>query len=476
MIGSPTGTGKGVMQQALARDLDDCWILSPSLEVLRSYADRWGIEAKHKVLWEHKLSTPTRFRNRLLDGTIDPPDVIIHDEAHHATMASVVTEDILACCPLSAHLGFTATTYRASAKSTAKLRDLWGQPLIVLTMESAVRNGWMSMPSVRTEPLLDDDCLRVVNGQFVIESINEEWNTRVESLVALIKRTRAARPGGIMVSLPSTVLVGLVQRVCDEQGIEAVNVTQATSDPDRVAAYNEAENHHAVLLQISVVGEGVDLPWMRTLIDAKPTLSPVLWMQQFGRITRPHEIPAQYICTNRNLERHAYLAEGLIPAQAIVEAQDGFESPTDRIAGRFLGLEAVGKLMAIPIPMNNGMVAAAYNINTSDELHQTEYYIICLPHIPDPIVFTRQNSNVKWVDQQPTRQWGKWKLTEMPAELLGYRSSNSRNRLSDKQRAWWKKSAAQKGLDPTKHEKLTGRQFAILPALYDTRLTLKGLI
>jgi hypothetical protein len=458
----------------------DTWILSPSLEVLRGYASHLGIEPKHKILFEHRLTTPTRFRNRLFDGSIEPPDVIIHDEAHHVTDNNIVSEDILACCPLSAHIGFTATCYRASAKATAQLRRLWGAPKIVLSMQQAVENCWMDMPTIRTVPLLNDDILEVTNGRFVIKSVNSECSTRAEALVELIDETRMRRPGGIMVALPSTEMVHYIADLCARAQIGWQVILQDTSDAARELAYRRCENYGDVLLQINVVSEGVDLPWMRTLIDAKPTLSPVMWMQQFGRITRPHEIPAEYICTNRNLERHAYLAEGLVPSVKIAESQEAFGGESERLGARFLGLETVGRLKPIPVPLDNGLTAAMYNVNSSSEIQQTEWLILCLPHIPDPIVFNRVNSAVEWIDGQdgpmPSRKWGKWKHVAMPSDLVGYRSSNSRNRISDKQRAWWKKSAKGKGLNPDRHEKLTGRQFALLPALYDTRLTLKGLL
>jgi hypothetical protein len=480
MVGAPTGTGKGVMQRELAAACFaqgfDCWILSPSLEVLRGYASHLGIEAKHKVLFEHRLTTPTRFRNRLLDGLVPPPDVIIHDEAHHVTDSNIVSEDILACCPFSAHIGFTATCFRASARATKKLRELWNEPLVVLNMTQAVNEGYMSMPHVRTVPLLNDDILEVANGRFVIKSVNSECENRAEALVELIGETRDKREGGVMVALPSTDMVHFIANLCAHAQIGWQVILQNTSDAARATAYRRCENYGDVLLQINVVSEGVDLPWMRTLIDAKPMMSPVMWMQQFGRITRPHEIPAEYICTNRNLERHAYLAEGLVPSTKIAEAQEGFGGESERLGGRFLGLETVGRLKPTPVPLANGLTAAMYNVNSSDETSQTEWLILCLPHIPDPIVFNRQNSSVEWEGDMPTRKWGKWKHTGMPNDLVGYRSSNARNRMSDKQRAWWKKAAKGKGLDATRHEKLTGRQFALLPALHDTRLTLKGLL
>jgi superfamily II DNA or RNA helicase len=480
MVVAPTGTGKGVMQRELAASLFadgfDCWILSPSLEVLRGYASHLSIEAKHKVLFEHRLTTPTRFRNRLLDGLVPPPDVIIHDEGHHFIEDNAVSGDILACCPLSAHMAFTATGFRATAKATAKLRSVWGPPKTVLTMTEATANGWMDMPRCSVVPLLNDDVLKVSNGRFVIESMNSECANRAEAIVELIGETRDRRPGGMMVSLPSTDMVHYIANLCKNAMLPIQVILQDTKDAERAEAYEACQNHGDVLLQINVVSEGVDLPWMRTLIDAKPTLSPVMWMQQFGRITRPHEIPAEYICTNRNLERHAYLAEGLVPSAVVAESQMGFGGQSERLGARFIGLEAVGRLKPIPVPLANGLTAAMYNVNASDETQQTEWLIVCLPHIPDPVCFNRVNSAVEWVGEIPTRKWGKWRTANMPSDLVGYASSNARKRMSDKQRAWWKKSALGKGLDATKHEKLTGRQFALLPALYDTRLTLKKLL
>jgi hypothetical protein len=84
-----------------------------------------------------------------------------------------------------------------------------------------------------------------------------------------------------------------------------------------------------VLISVRVLGEGVDLPWLRRIVDARPTTSPVLFLQHLGRITRPGPGTPEYICTNRNVERHAYLLAGLLDNLSLAAAE-AFKGPSKR--------------------------------------------------------------------------------------------------------------------------------------------------
>ena len=118
-------------------------------------------------------------------------------------------------------------------------------------------------------------------------------------------------------------------------------VVGGTPGEQRRAAFAATAARRAALVQVSVVSEGVDLPGLRRLVDCRPTLSPVYWLQCLGRIRRPvpsGEPPPEYICTNRNLSRHCYLLEGMLPLAAVREAQGAFETPSRRMGIRVVGL------------------------------------------------------------------------------------------------------------------------------------------
>lgn len=470
LASAPTGTGKGVIQQAVKTAFPSSVILSPSLEILRSYADRWGIPVSKCE--DNGLYTPTAYRNRLMAG-LEPPEMIIYDEAHHINeITSTVTADIMAIAPLARHFGMTATPYRGTPRGTQQLIEMWGPPLILLNIAQAVADQYWQMPQLHIEPLLDDDQLVIVNGEFQIQSVNDGTANRIDSLVACIRKWRN---GPTMVCLPSTVMVD----ICEAKMTgEVVRITQDTSEADRKAAYDACQAGTHVLLQIKAVSEGVDLPWLQTVVDARPLLSPVAWLQTFGRLTRPFPAVKHYVCTNRNLERHAYLLDGMAPMSKIAEAQAAFGGMSERAAGKTIGLEACARFKPIPVPLHGGCNAATYMLQTvGEDRRLREYLILCLPNHPEPVTFSRTNGAAQWVEGMPQREWGKWKIERrLPEDLVGYRSSPQTGSLSDKQKEFWQKYAEGRGLDKAAAGELKRRQFPLLPALLDTRLTLRGLL
>ena len=471
LLVSPTGTGKSFMELTLKASVPDSVILSPSEEILRHYASDLGVPLKDREA--HGLYTATAFRNRLMDG-MDLPSLIIVDEAHGYTdTTSVVTSDILAICPDTPAVGFTATAFRGTPTGTEALKGLWGSPQVVLSLTEAVRRGYWQMPSLSIKPLLDDDQLTVVNGEFQISAVNDGTQSRMESLIKII---RDEREGPTVVNLPSTEVVRTVEMI---MGDEVCSITQSSTRPERDAAYAACESGEKILLQIRAISVGVDMPWLQTMIDARPTMSPVLFLQTFGRLTRPYPCAKKYVVLNRNLERHAYLLDGLAPMSVIGESQEAFGGFSERATAKTIGLEAAGKFKIIPVPLANGVTAGMYALQTlNGKREQLEYLLLCLPNFQKPIVFSRKNGKAKWKPNGLSeRAWGKWSVSDqLPTDFVGYRTNSSTRELSDKQKAFWERSAGHRGLDPEVANDISRREFAILPALLDSRLSLKELL
>src|SRR5262249_6867551 len=141
-------------------------------------------------------------------------------------------------------------------------------------------------------------------------------------------------------------------------------VSSDTPKGERRLAFKATEACVAALLHINIVTEGVDLK-LRRLVDASPTMSPVKWVQQFGRITRPvaeGERAPEYVCTNRNVLRHAYALEGAVPVAAVVEAEKVFPR-SERAHVRALGLEAIGRFKPTQLKLTNGSTAHFYSLS-----------------------------------------------------------------------------------------------------------------
>lgn len=484
MFALPMGTGKGSIQLAirdalLARGLSPV-ILTPSNEVIRGALSRLAVDG-----WEHSVAamqaaaereciwTPVRLRNRVMSGDAAMPDVIIEDEAHHAVDTNQVSGDLSALRGLGARIGFTATPFRGTPKSSIELRELWGAPEVVLTWAQAVDGGYCAMPTFSILPLMDDASFTIKNGEFDIREVEAAFGAenRIEHLARYIEHFHRGADGlfdrPTMVALPSSQ--SLVREFVRVAGDWAVGITQETSFGDRSAAFELCRQRRAVIAQISVVGEGVDVPWLRRIFDARPTQSPVAWFQLVGRCTRPlepGEAPPEVVVTTRNLERHAYLFEGRIPptAAAASEAEFGGEPLPFNEGARFVDLPALNakRYKPLRIPLRDGSSVTMYNLQATRGGVFRQFVLLAHPTRATPLIATRAS-----LREGDTTQWGRWTPVATLGDITGVATARAGGELSEKQAAWWTRAAARHGLPDELPS--SRRHFDVLPVLADTK-------
>ena len=438
------GTGKSFIQKAIYDELTvygepgEVLIVVPTPEI--------GLSAFKGYEW----TTPLRHRKELLEEGKAPAKVYIEDEAHHTTMATA--EDYHAIAgPEAIHLGYTATPYRGNPKETKKLADKWGRSYPILGVKQAIHEGWASLPSVRVEPLLDDDKIDVQGGEFVASNVHAETMNQLDAIIAL---ATPDMPTMIAVSSRETA-----KELGEKLGDRGAVITGETRRKDRDIAYAAVLAGEKVLVQINVVGEGVDLPGLRRLIDVRPTMSPVAWFQLVGRICRPGPIQPEYIVCCRNFSRHAYLFDGLYPPEIFQEEEKKFLGPSDRQGARFMGMESVSRFKCLPLPLKNGTKGGLYILEQGDFEAREHWAILYAPHKAEPIVAKKQSGGGKW---------GKWQIAKVPTDFKGFATSGYRSKASDKQRAAWRRHATRVGLNPDAADKLQGRDLTGLFVLLDT--------
>lgn len=452
ILHAPTGVGKSVMELALKEP--GVYLVTPSLEIVSDMLRKLGetppeneealaIMGQSRGLW-----TPIRLRNRLAEALVAQPRGLILDEVHHATADS--WEELLALAGNPPVVGFTATPYRGTARGTAKFRESWGEAITLISIADAIAAGYIVLPTCSVRPLFDDDMIEVKGGEFNVESANAVIGSRIGAGVEYIESLFPLdRP--TIVSLPSTECV---QLFAERLGDRACAILSDTRRSDRVRAFDSALGCERVLLQIKVVGEGVDLP-LRRLVDLRPTLSPVAFLQQLGRIMRPGG-ESQYISCCRNLIRHAYLLEGLVPPAIVAEATATFGAGT-RAAYRAIGLEAIGKFKPGEVHFSDGNVGQIFAVSCTEAGKIQQYSIIAHPCYPEPISVKRSYDS-----GNPS---GKWIQCSIP-DLTGFASVNA-GTLSEKQLAWWKRDAARYGLDANRTP--NRKEFQALPILAHLR-------
>jgi len=484
---APTGSGKSLVELAILKAIPNSWIVTPRVEIIVGmlqkmgfdYIDRCSENEIMSLAFKHKIGTPIKLANRWMAGELECPSALILDESHHDNSDSWQNLHNMTLVPA---VGFTATPYRGTPQETATLRRRWGTPRWMITYESAERQHYISMPYCMTEPLVDDDVIKIQGADFAIKSLNTESLNRVEDAARYIERfydpIQRKWDRATLVAVPSSVVAESLESLLPMGG--ACVITADTSKRVRQEYFKATISRDTVLIHINTVTEGVDLP-IRRLIDFSPTISPVRWVQQVGRIMRPTapgEEPPVYICLNRNLLRHAYILAGALPnaAKVVKEALEAFGGYGKRPAGgRVFGTEGLGRIQGTEIKLLNGLQGLFYAFARTVDKQVQNFAVIFHPLQTHPIWACRTDHIVsepvaQFVEgkvvpyQMSSREWGKWEKCEpLSDNIIGFSSLPNRP-PTPKQVAWWQRSAEQFGLSP---EIPNNKQFQILPVLKD---------
>lgn len=454
LYAAPTGSGKSVVELAVQAALPDAWIVTPREEIAQGMLEKLG--RPNDDMLDHRICTPVRLRNFMLKGQYRPSYLII-DEAHHGTAETWRQIDLLAgLCPSAA---YTATPYRGSPRSTKELLEVWGAPVWLISYQEAEAMGYIRMPTFRTLPLVDDDVVEVRAGEFDITSLESATLDRLADLAEQSKQWKKGhgwdRP--TVYAMPSSETCRRLVGELADRGMPAATVSAGTPRAERQAIFQLVKDSVVALCHINIVSEGVDLP-LRRLVDAAPTLSPVKWVQHLGRVTRPTDERPEYIATNRNLQRHAYVLEGIVPTSAVAQSEKVFPA-TQRAHTRALGLEAIGRFKPTPVSLLSGCTAHVYSLSVVVNNAVVQY--TALVH---PTKDTVWASKINTKNEAGETTWGCWRRCEAPTDVTGF-ASVAPAPLSPKQEAWWRRSAGRFGLAP--EQPVDRKKFQALPVLAD---------
>lgn len=467
-LAAPTGTGKSLIALAAQEILNvvhgqRCYITTPRVEIILGMFDKKGVEDAsyagqarlEAMMRTHRIMTPMTLHNRLMSGdlTDDMPTHLIVDEFHHdgGSVDTYEKIDLLLGFPPKA--GLTASPYRGTAKQTKEMYEKWGEPIWVITYGEAVEEGYLSFPQCQTTPLVDDDLISIQNGEFVVSQVDTQTRNSFEAIETLIntyidpETKRFDRP--TMLTFPGTECAkAFVHSYC--KGHVAL-ITQETPRKLRQIIFESVIQGIVALVHIDVVSEGVDLP-LRRHIDLSPTLSPVRFVQRFGRITRvvkEGEPAPEYICTNRNLLRHGYLLSDCLPSSVMKEAFEVFTPSVRGIGNRVLGLEQIGRLQAVPVPFLHNMRGEMYIVERPDDNKIHRIAAIVHP-LHETVVWAEKIDIKSRYNEHEGRwemAWGTWKRIDPPKDLNGFYSAKSGD-VTPAQKKKWQAGARRVGLDP----------------------------
>lgn len=242
---------------------------------------------------------------RRLSRIVAAPDLIVIDEAHHATAGS--WDRILQHWPDALRLGVTATPVRADGRGLSAVFD---RLVLGPSVADLISASFLSPARIYAPPVLADlTGIKRRAGDFAVEDAAERLDRPSVTGDAIAHYRRLADSQQAITFCCS---LRHAEHVCESfnaAGIPAATLLGSTDplDRDRIVAQFAAAQIR-VLVTVDVVSEGFDIPAASCAILLRPTASLGLYLQQVGRVLRPapgktHAVVLDHV---GNVHRHGW--------------------------------------------------------------------------------------------------------------------------------------------------------------------------
>jgi superfamily II DNA or RNA helicase len=304
LVALPTGTGKTVVFSSLIQRRAragsfSAMILAHRDELLQqahaklaAVAPELALSAgfvKAKLNDTHApiviASVQTLASQRRLDAMPERFDLIVVDEAHHATAASY--RKIIDRYPEALVVGFTATPERHGKGAT--LNTVFDDLVYARSIEEMIRQGYLCDLRALRVTLEDLDLRKVKRsgGDFAAEALGSAMED-AHALEHTVASWQEYAEGRRTVAFFPTVATS--RRACElftEAGIRAAHVDGTTEASERAQTVSRlAAGELDVLCNVGVFTEGFDEPSLGCILIAAPTRSRIKYAQMVGRGTR----------------------------------------------------------------------------------------------------------------------------------------------------------------------------------------------
>ena len=300
LLCSPTGSGKTTVfchaaSQAAAKG-NSTLILAHRAELIRQTSatlDRFGVahglivpgaEMTDALVQVASVQTLTR-RLASLDWT---PDLIVCDEAHHAT-PKTGHGAILAHYPEARILGCTATPARLDGQGLGVAVGGFFDALVLgPTVRELVEQGHLSRPVVYAPPGRPDlSGIRSRAGDFDRAALAGAVDKPRITGDAIEHYCRLAAGAPAIAFCASVRHAEHVAEAFRLAGYQAASIDGTLSDTDRRQRIEDLGAGRLNLLSsCDLIGEGVDVPIVAAALLLRPTQSLSLHLQQVGRCLR----------------------------------------------------------------------------------------------------------------------------------------------------------------------------------------------
>ena len=318
---APTGSGKTYVAAWMIREAlsagKTVWfvvhrieLLDQAAETMRAFGLSFSYIAANLRLPKNRyarlqLCMVQTLYNRLDSGLLQPPDLIVCDECHHAVAKTWLA--IAEKYPGAMHLGFTATPEREDGKGLDEIYNVivQGPPVQWL-----IDNGHLA----------DYDWIYGGNAPDMQGIAKRAGDFAKGATADLIEKTIIgdAPKEYLKHVAPHTCLVyctlrSSARKVRDRYIAAGVNAHYVGGD-------TPTEKRHTVMrmfkkgkipvvVSVDLFGEGLDAPGLKAIQMLRPTMSLRLFLQQVGRVLRPDSGKAVVLDQVGNVFRHGLPCE-----------------------------------------------------------------------------------------------------------------------------------------------------------------------
>lgn len=214
---------------------------------------------------------------------INPPDLIIIDEAHHATAGS--WRKVVDYFPNARILGVTATPIRGDGKG---LDELFDSIVVGPQTPDLIELGYLVKPVIFAPPTaIDFSAVKIVRGDYDQKQVTEIMD-RPTITGSAVEHYKKICPGVPCVVF--CVSVSHAEHVAEEfrqNGFKAYSVDGSQDDETRSRILNGlGDGTIEVVTSCDLISEGTDIPAIECAILLRPTQSTGLYIQQVGRALR----------------------------------------------------------------------------------------------------------------------------------------------------------------------------------------------
>lgn len=285
IVQSPPRTGKTVVMAEIAKRATDrgnavCFIIHRRevLEQAKATFQEQGVDPD--LLEAGMVQSLTRHVD-----TMQAPEVILIDEAHHALAKSYTR--ILEAFPQAYVLLFTATPVRTGRNQIDQIAD---DIIVGKSIKELTEQGFLApfkYYAAKEKDVDDKKLRRSSTGDYVTASIEEAVSHKIYSHTVDEYLDKAGGKQAVVY----TYSVEAAYRLAAEfnaRGITAEAIDATTRPQVRDTAVKKFRDQQLkVLVNVNLFTEGIDLPNVDCVIMVRPTMSLALYMQFSMRCLNP---------------------------------------------------------------------------------------------------------------------------------------------------------------------------------------------